>query len=782
MEILTIMKANIRYKKGSFMSIILLMTIISMALTAILSVWDNIYEGVNEAQARVNTADVVCMVNREMLSDDLIAEVERHELVKSVKLEEAIASWNVSYDGAVYSNPVYIRELPSGYRLFHSERSGFFEETQELNHGEIYIPQGLKTNFSCETGDILAIATDGGSYEFRIKGIIEEPQMGASVIGWKNVFLSHADYQNMCEELEGAGRRADGISSFLTFVSVYKNEDCLLTDGRFARQINLDTGIADMSSGAITREMMAMYTCLFPKIICMILIVFVILLLVSVVVVLCHSVSTGIDMEYTVFGIMKAQGFTTEKMQAVFVIQYVAAEILGSVIGILAAIPLCRTLGDLFLPITGIIPQHGISIGKSGGILLMVLMISVICILLITRKIARISPVKAIAGIKKEIYFDSRIQAAVSKKLLSASLAFRQFTSDKKQYAGVIAIVGILVYFMTTMMVLTNVITATSAWDAMGIAYADLDIELKESVSDAKIRRVEEMIRHNTNFQVSYKSCGNYYMSINGEQIMACIYDEAEYIKAITKGRIPLYDNEIIVTEIAADNLGLKIGDKVSVGCRDRKETYIISGFNQFMNDAGVNFSMTKSAASKLDDMHLSYLGYILEDQSQGAGIEEELNRQFGEILTASYDETSMDSTYQLAIHAMTLVVYIFSAIFALVTVHMVCSKAFLKERRDIGIYKALGFTSTRLRLQFAVRFFMVAVLGAAAGSVAAAVFTGNMLSCILRLVGISSFQVTFRAATFAVPTVLTSVCFFLFAFLSSAKIKKVEVRELITE
>ena len=141
------------------------------------------------------------------------------------------------------------------------------------------------------------------------------------------------------------------------------------------------------------------------------------------------------------------------------------------------------------------------------------------------------------------------------------------------------------------------------------------------------------------------------------------------------------------------------------------------------------------SAASKLDDMHLSYLGYILEDQSQGAGIEEELNRQFGEILTASYDETSMDSTYQLAIHAMTLVVYIFSAIFALVTVHMVCSKAFLKERRDIGIYKALGFTSTRLRLQFAVRFFMVAVLGAAAGSVAAAVFTGNMLSCILRLV-----------------------------------------------
>ena len=191
---------------------------------------------------------------------------------------------------------------------------------------------------------------------------------------------------------------------------------------------------------------------------------------------------------------------------------------------------------------------------------------------------------------------------------------------------------------------------------------------------------------------------------------------------------------------------------------------------------------MTRAAASKLGNMRLSYLGYILEDKSQGENIAKILNQQYGEILTADFHETSMDDEYQFAIHAMTLVVYTFSAIFAMVVIHMVCSKAFLKERRDIGSYKALGFTSRKLRLQFAVRFFIISVLGSAAGGVLAAVFAGKMLSSILRMIGISSFQVTFRVTTFAIPMILTGVCFFLFAYLSSWKIKKVEVRELITE
>lgn len=73
---------------------------------------------------------------------------------------------------------------------------------------------------------------------------------------------------------------------------------------------------------------------------------------------------------------------------------------------------------------------------------------------------------------------------------------------------------------------------------------------------------------------------------------------------------------------------------------------------------------------------------------------------------------------YEVARNAMTVIIYAISVVFSLVVVMMFCKKAFLQERRDIGIYKSLGFTSGKLRLQFAVRFLIVALIGSVLGSV----------------------------------------------------------------
>ncbi len=73
---------------------------------------------------------------------------------------------------------------------------------------------------------------------------------------------------------------------------------------------------------------------------------------------------------------------------------------------------------------------------------------SALIILLKTRRVTKISPVRAISGGRSEIYFDSRLNAPITSKPLSASLAFRQFTSNKKRYAGTVMIAAILTFFM----------------------------------------------------------------------------------------------------------------------------------------------------------------------------------------------------------------------------------------------------------------------------------------------------------------------------------------------
>ncbi len=785
MEIFTLIKANIRHKKGSFVSIILLMFVIAVAMISILSAQDNIHSGIGHAHDRLHTGNIVALINKKTLSADLLDRIKNHKLVEDATAgaDTLISEKAVCKNTEYANNNIFLQEPTSGHRLFNKEKTGYLDETPTLRPGHCYIPQGLQTSLSCETGDSITFTTVSGNYTFTIDGIMEDPLLGASVIGWKNAYISHADYQKMYGEMEAASASDENICSIGVQFSIYKSPGCELTDGQFARQLNLDTGFSDMSFGTITREMSTHYTYLFPELICSILIVFVLLLILAVIVIICHSVSTGIEMEYTTLGILKSQGFSKGKIRVVLAAQYVIAEVTGILLSILPAFLLCSYINHIFQPITGIIPLDGISVGKCALILAGILLFSVVCMFVITGKVAAVSPVRAICGARREIYFDSRLKAPISRRFLSPSLALRQFTSNKRQYLGMLAVVTMLVFFMTTIMVLGNIINATSAWESMGISYYDVGLAFHETADDAVVSDIENEIRAYTGIKRFLHQCGNYYFSIDGEQIMCCIWDAPEEINAVSDGRAPLYDNEIVITEIAAENLGLEVGDTVTVGYRDKKADYIISGVNQYLNDAGVNISMTRNAAKKLNEAcDIFYIGCVLSDRSEGEGLADFLNKKYGELFTAEYFENLMDETYQLAIHAMTAIVYVFSAIFSVIVVHMVCSKAFLRERRDIGIYKAVGFTSQRLRLQFMIRFLIVAVIGAAAGCGLAAAYSEKMLGSLLRMVGISSFRVPFHIFTFAIPVLMVCVCFCLFSFLEAGRIKKVEIRELITE
>lgn len=85
MEILTLLKANIRHKKGSFASVALLTLIIAMSLTTILGIKESAFEGVYWSHEIMDTADFwVQYDNAGKLTDEMIDEVRNDERVGSV--------------------------------------------------------------------------------------------------------------------------------------------------------------------------------------------------------------------------------------------------------------------------------------------------------------------------------------------------------------------------------------------------------------------------------------------------------------------------------------------------------------------------------------------------------------------------------------------------------------------------------------------------------------------------------------------------------------------------
>lgn len=780
MEILTLLKANIKHKKGSFISIILLMIIISMSLMSILSVRDNSMQSVKNAYEQSGAGDIVGFITAAQLTENLLQSVENHELVGRVEKYHAIFINKAEVGEEVTTNGWAAYKLRSGLKFFNKKLNAYEQKVPELFDGEIYVTQGILTNMKCAVGDKMVLYTIGGRYEFTIKGVAEEPVCGAAVIGWKDVFISDNDFEQMLSEGKAA-ENDDGIAEGYE-LHISKSDNCKLSNGKFKRQLNLDTGIIDNSLLSLTKDASINYTTIYSKIISTCMLVFTAILTVIVLIVMGHSISAGIEMEYVNLGILKSQGLTNGRLRAILILQYLMAQIIGSTVGTICALPLTKALSNVFQPITGIIAENNIAFFQSFVIILIILIISAAFVFLITRKIGKISPVRAISGGKNEIFFDSRIKAPIYKKGLSASLALRQFTSDKRRYAASMAVAAILVFFMMTITVLGDAMNSQTTAEALGSILCNIGVSFTESPDDKMREDIEKTISEYSQIEKEYYMRSSY-ISIDGEEMWCGMYEDVSSL-VILKGRMPKYDNEIVITEIVEDELGIGIGDEVTLSYKDKSSRYIISGINQNINDMGRNFSMSLKAAEKLGIDGARWCGYSISDETRADDIVKALNSRFsGKLDALHYDENGYaDDIYNIAIDAMKAVIYSFSIIFALVTVHMVCSKAFIHEKTDIGIYKAIGFTSRNLRLQFAVRFLIVSIFGSVIGSVLSILFSGRLLILLLRSIGITYLVLDFTPFTFIMPIILICICFFLFAYFISKKIKSVAVRELVVE
>ncbi len=780
MAIITLLKANIRHKKGSFISIILLMIIISMSMTSIFSLQDNYKASIDDALEQVDTGNITIIMESEKLTDELINSVKNHEMVERVKTTKAILIDKAELNGKTELNGWFLRRLSDEYKIFNSDMTAYESETPALKRGEIYLPHGLITKLGCAVGDTVKLTIMGQEYDFKIKGFVAEPLVGAFVIGSKQVFISDADFDRLSASIKSD--ETDQNASDLTLFQVYKSSDCTLSDGKFSRQLNLNTGINDYAVASLTKTQSAYYTGLFPDIVLKILIVFIAFLIVIEFIVMQHSISTGIEMDYVNLGVLKSQGFTKGKISAVFVLQYLIAEFVGAVVGIILSLPLTNALNSVFMSLISLVSENKASVGKSMLLIVGILVLSGLFILYLTRSVGKISPVRAISGAKKEIYFDSRIKTPICKTGLSASLALRQFNSNKRRYFSTILIVAILSFFMLTINVLGNVFSSKSAMESMGTIYAEVGLSFKENVDDETLEKIEETIERYSAIERKYHFT-NGFMSIEGEQIVCQVYktqDELEHF--ITKGRAPIYDNEIVITEIIADELDLKMGDEVTVSYDGKSAKYVISGIFVSMSDTGRTFSMLFNSAEKLGIDRIDHAFYRLSNPEMSEKIVRALNICYGNILEARVIDDQMMGTYTMAVSAIKAVIYTFSIIFALVVVVMVCSKMFMQEKTDIGIYKALGFTSTNLRIQFAVRFLIVSIVGLAIGSVLSVLFSGKLLISLLRLIGATNIAMEYTADSFIVPISIISTSFFIFAYIASRKIKSVEVRDLVVE
>ena len=779
-EIMTIIRGNFRKNKGAYISIAILMFVVSISITTVFGVYLNTKkydkQAIEEAGfghfvafIRHNGEDENYLQSCEELADNLetCRDVDRVDQIPAFCMD--IADMN----GKTGNSSVVVLDYQSeyvNYKIYDENAKQI--EVPMLQKGDILVPVSFQSLYNCKVGDEITLRYINGQYTFRVAGYFEDPYMGSSMMGVKTLLICREDFERI-EKVEG---------THCILLNVFRDEDSTMNDIQFEAELNKKTSVSGYSWITFTRSMMLNYMTMLTNIFSGILIGFIIMLVFAMLVVLSHNISTSIEQDYVNLGILKAVGVSNGKLKVSILLGYMLAALVGGILGIPCAIPLIKVIFTGMRSSTGLYVLPKPAMVESLLSMGLIFIILIVFILIKVSKLAKITPVRAMNGGKKDVYFSNIGKLPVSKKALSASLAYRQLISGKKQYAGAIIITAILVMFM--IMITDMCIYFSDGGERLNVMFEPVAYDMMVACASEEIaEEVDTLIKEYSDFE-KFQAFAQYVM-LDDTQIWCGIISEPERMQTVYKGRTCEYDNEILITEFVADSYGIKMGDTVSIFYQGNSMDYIVAGYHQSSNDSGKNIWMSYEGYERLrgEFDYYSYQ-YVLADTEQAQAIETAIHERFTEEEADVRINDTWDGmrTIIMAVNGIAVIIYILSAVFIIVTIVLVCAKIFAREKHDYGIYKAMGFTSGSLRMQFAIRFAITACIGSVIGVVLTLLFSNKIIGAIFMTFGISNFSASLNVQAAVIPVLFMMILYFTFSYLVSRKMKKVTARILIAE
>lgn len=788
MEILTVLRANIRYQKGSFFSVFILMLMVSLSLTSVLTVGINSEKSEWKALKRAGFGTLLAVLNdlKPDKMEQLIRETEANEQVEKVEQTEVVYGSIAYGDGKESSNDVIIEsEGNFDFRIYDQSGTNFLEYPQKLKQKEVAVPISYTTLYHCKVGDKIKFKSQRGGVEYTIKYFFEDPFMGGSMMGIKTILMQQEELQTLREEAK-QGENTELTAG--TLLNIFQKENSKQSYMEFSRELNLETGILGYTWFGMGTTQAVGYMLILTNIFSGILLLFIILLLLITLIIMSHCISISMEMEYVNLGILKAIGFTQYKLRWILTLQYLLGSAVGAVLGIPLSIPVVNLVNRIVIPVIGIRISDQMPLGICLTAEFMILAIILLFVNLKLRGLKRVTPVRAIAQGRDSVYFSNPLELPIRDRGLSFWLAFRQMTAGGKQYVMAGIVTALLVFFLIVMGNASAVMGEDGEGFAQMFEVTEQDLEIYYSdpdIQQAAEQKIEQFTKIERKFQLF-----SLYLLLDGCRCFCHVVDNPEEYYMILEGRTCRYDNEILITEFVAKDLGLDIGDTVKVSYQEDQAEFLISGIYQSASDMGINFGITEEGYLRLRD--LSELPkelvvtqmYGIAKADDAEEIAETLNQEYGEKIQAKTTEQGYfdASASAAAVRAITALAYVLAIIFVLVVIFLVCGNVFAKEQQDYGIYKAMGFTSSKLRLQFALRFLLVSLAGSLIGVVFGCLLNRFCIESVMSLVGISHVEMELTLLSVVFPVFVMAFAFFLFSWTLSVHIKKVEPRILIVE
>jgi len=765
---------NLKKEKSAFISfgvIILISALILNCATVLLCQVDSAYDTKFKKLCTATLNAIVPEVQNSSELEKAIGETEK--VVKTERHTAIMTEVTVKdFNGADFTMNTVFYNIDDKRTLNNFE---IVNESENDYDNPIYIPLYVSDFGGFTLNDEIIYAINGKYHSFTVAGVIEEMQYGNYGSGLLCAYLPKEEFAELMDSYSDMA-----VVEYSMSVEGDASLDEVKDDVSKAIE-NKDVmvlSILDSESVKGTRTMVT-------NLLVLILAAFALIILVVSVFLSNFKVKNAIESEITNMSVLKALGYTSAQIVASITLPYAIVSLLFAIFGVGLSYALLPVLCSV------ITVQSGFSFAVRFDLLSFVCVSCILCgvVMLFTyisaRKIKKTQPIDGLRGNTsskrtKKNYFPLEETSGNTKILL----VLKQMIASAKQNVMLFMVsfvLTVLIAFSGTLFY-NVVVEPDNFMSALSDEVADVIMYPKsDGVSELELKLGND---NRVQYSLKYMSA---IVKIEEKTVTAFVCEDFSKVRndVCYVGENPKEADEIALGSVFEENI--KIGDTVRVTVDGITKNFQVTGFVQSINLQGELCELSIEGYNSLFNQNQTPYFYVyLENAENAEKITKEYKFDYSVLVADTVNSYKLQTEAQDMYMGITVVLVV--AIFAvtilivLFILYIVIKSLLVKRRQELGIYKAMGYTSSQLIVQTTGSFMPVSMVAIVLSSFLAIFYMPAIYQFIFEALGVmkNNIEISFGfLILFAVIQILVNI---MISIILCMPIRKISAYALIKE
>lgn len=714
-NIFTLSAANLRKSKSQAISLVLLVTIAAMFLYMGFVMFFGMGRFFDERAEQLNAPHYTVFTNN----------AERIELIKNfdgvgeVEIQEVVAGFTF-FGGSMNALIMAFARVDENLKL---NPLAIVGDALPLEGNAIYLPHGVMLGSGLRLGDDIVLSFSGTELYFVVAGSHED------IMG-SRLYVSEAAFYRIWQKFP------NNRQNLVSARRAYENQDfgyLQLLGWEVANLTSSDENDAEMEGFSRQRWQAENAALTVPQIAAVFMTAFAVILLVVCLIVIRFRIINDIEENMTNIGTLKAVGFRNVQIILSIMLQFGTLAFFGGILGLAASQFVLPFATGIVEPMLGLrwIPSFYIYYALAS--LVAVLLVASLTSLLSSRKINKLHPIVALrGGITTHSFKKNPLPLETSPVPLGLSLSLKQILQSKRQAVMIGLIMAALMFASTAgIAVHYNLNVERMGFFRMMLGEIPDAAFVLNDIYDSEAFHQSLQAHPDVRSVFGFDSTDNPSVFVgDGLRTLIIVVEDFGYLEGslLISGRYPRHNNEVALAAMLMSGWGRQIGDTVMLGSTDfhgAEKEFVITGVIQTVHNGGFTGILSADAFREIQpDFVFSQFYAYLADGADHRVFLEAVRAEHGDILLISsiledminVEDLEVAGSIFAAIAAATISV---TAVIIVLVLFLVIKTVILRKRRELGIKKALGFTTLQLMNQVAFNLTPIIFLGVAAGAAA---------------------------------------------------------------